>query len=160
MAVVSRKKREWLQRMRRLTQAQAVLGWSLILMLIALLGTLYLQQTSQTANVGRHVQELQESLDVYKRENALLEQRIAEAQSLEKLQAEAERLGFVPAAPDDMVYLIVPDYPPAAADVSVASLLNPPEAAPTAVPIETIREALWLAATSQIDSLIRGEASD
>lgn len=161
MAVVTRKKREWIQRVRRLTQAQAVLGWCLVLMLMALLGTLYLRQSSQTATVGRRVQELQGSLDLYKRENALLEQRIAEAQSLETLQAEAARLGFVPARPDDIVYLVVTDYPQETTAVSIETLTATPEPAPPpAAPIETIREALWRAATSQVDSLIRGEASD
>ncbi len=47
---------EALKKLPWLTEAQAALGWGIILILIALLGAIYLSQTSRIAIVGRLVQ--------------------------------------------------------------------------------------------------------
>ncbi|MEW5988211.1 MAG: hypothetical protein AB1791_16405 [Chloroflexota bacterium] len=140
------------RRFPRLSEAQAVLGWAVILVLVALLGAIYLTQTSRIAAVGRHVQFMQEELDTLKRENAALERTIAEAQSLEKLQERALALGFIRAQPEDVEYLIVPNYPagtPAA---------PPPTPTPVPQPVETMGEALWLAAREGFGGFITGES--
>jgi cell division protein FtsL len=135
-----------------LTEAQAALSWGIILALGALLGTIYLYQASRIAGVGRHVQDLQNQLDNVKRVNAELERNIAEGQSLERLQSEAERLGFVRARPEDIEYIIVPDYP-------TAINQGPPlEAAEPPLPIETVWEALVMAFESSVSNLARGES--
>ena len=136
-----------------LTEAQAALSWGILLALGALLGTIYLYQASRIASVGRHVQELQNELDDVKRVNAELEREIAEGQSLERLQSEAQRLGFVRARPEDIEYLIVPDYPTA---INQGAPLVEPETPPT--PIETVWEALTFAFQSSINNLVRGES--
>lgn len=135
-----------------LTEAQAALSWGIILALGALLGTIYLYQASRIASVGRHVQELQNDLDDVKRINAELEREIAEGQSLDRLQSEAQRLGFVTARPEDIEYLIVPDYPTA---INQSEPLEEPKPPP---PIETIWEALGLAFQSSVNDLVRGES--
>lgn len=135
-----------------LTEAQAALGWGVILALASVLGAIYLYQASNTASVGRHVQGLQVSLDNVKRVNADLERDIAEAQSLERVQSEAARLGFVRAQPESIEYLVVPDYPVA----QDAGVVVPTE--PLPVPYETIAEALWANTQSAIRGLIRGES--
>lgn len=136
-----------------LTEAQAALTWSVLLALAFLLGAIYLFQTSQIARVGRHVQELQNLLDDTKQSNARLEQEIAESQSLERLQPEAARLGFVRATPQDVEYLVIPDYP---------ALLEPETTAeltvPVAVPPKTIGEALWRVVQSGLGGFVRGES--
>ena len=108
---MARQTREQLKRLNALTEAQAALGWGVILVLAALLGTVYVSQASRIASVGRQVQILQNELTELKRQNNDLERDIAAAQALDRLQAEAVRLGFVEADPDDIEYIIVPDYP-------------------------------------------------
>ena len=161
MATTMRRTRQKSERLKRLTwlnETQVALGWGVILILIALLGAIYLNQASRIASVGRRVQVLQSELENIKRDNAALARQIAEVQSLERLQREAIRLGFVPARPADIEYIIVPDYPiapgPAIGDSAPdASVIE-------SDPPETMREAVWLAFKSGISSLIYGEASE
>jgi hypothetical protein len=135
-----------------LTEAQAVLGWGVIMILAALLGAIYLNQASRIASIGRRVQQLQFEVNELKRVNATLERQIAQGQSLERLDEAAVRLGFVRARPEDIEYLIVPNYP------VQSDLAAPVEATEPPAPIETIEEALWLALKSSVGDLIRGES--
>ncbi len=148
----ARKAREHLRRLSWLTEAQAALGWGIILVLAALLGVIYLTQSSRIATVGRRVQFLQEELNSLHRENATLERNIAEAQSLQRLEQEAIRLGFAQAGPDALEYVIVENFP--------AITPEPVEPEPTPQPpAETMSEALWLAFQNSITGLMRGESS-
>lgn len=154
----TRRKREQFKQLKRLTEAQAALGWGVILILAALLGAIYLSQTSRIAVVGRRVQNLQGQLEDLKRENGTIERQIAEAQSLARLQQEALRLGFTQARPDDIDYIIVPDYPAAAG--TTASEVTGTAVPPTTPPPETIGEVLWLTLQNSIANLVYGEASE
>lgn len=147
-----RKAREQWRRLNWLTEAQAALGWGIILILAALLGLIYLSQTSRIATIGRRVQFLQEDLDELQRINATLERKIAEAQSLERLQREALRLGFVPANPEAIEYIIVENYP-------VLPELEKPADTVLRPPPDSMGEALWLLLQSSITDLMRGESS-
>jgi cell division protein FtsL len=149
----SRKKRERAKQVKRLTEAQAVLGWSVILLLVALLGAIYLSQASSIAAVGRKVQSLQNRLEDLKRENSELERQIAEAQSLERLEEEALRLGFSQATSTEIEYVIVPNYP-----VEITAVEE--QSGMPAKPAETFEEVLWLAVKDRIGNMIYGEASD
>jgi cell division protein FtsL len=134
-----------------LTEAQAALGWGVILILLALLGAIYLNQASHIAGVGRRVQNLQIQLDNVKRQNFSLEKEIAESQSLDRLESEARRLGFRRARPQDIEYVIVPNYP-------VAAVVTTPVAPTLIEPVETLSEALWMAFKAGASNLILGEA--
>ena len=150
----SRQRREDVKRLGQLTEAQAALGWGIALVLIALLGTIYLRQTSQIATLGREVQLLQINLDNVRRENGEIERKIAEGQSLELLQAEAARMGFVPAGADDIDYIIVENYPETA-------VISQPIA--TITPVEqpaNMTEAIRWTIQSSVSSLARGEARE
>jgi cell division protein FtsL len=149
------KKAEQARRLVWLTEAQAALGWGVILILVALLGAIYLNQASRIATIGRRVQNLQIQVDNVKRENAALEREIAQAQALDRLQREAARLGFRRARPDDIEYVIVPDYP-VATPAPLPLSTRPPE--PAAGPIEQIQYALWLGVRGSLTDLMRGEA--
>ncbi|MCB9419437.1 MAG: hypothetical protein H6667_06520 [Ardenticatenaceae bacterium] len=151
----SRQKREQVKQFKRLTEAQAALGWGVILLLSTLLGVIYLSQASGIATVGLRVQNLQADLELIKRDNSALERQIAEAQSLERLQQEALRLGFVQAQADQIEYLVVPDYP-------VTPDTLEPEVTPTVSvpPAETIGDVLWLSLRSSVSRMIYGEASE
>lgn len=153
----NRRTRAQLKRLTRLTEFQAVLGWGVILVIAALLGTIFLRQSSRIANTGRQVQILQNRLIDLKRENSAFEKQIAEAQSLERLQSEVIRLGFIPAQPGDIEYVIVPNYP--VVETAVPDL-PAPDVETAVTPPATIQEALWLAINDSINYLIRGEASE
>jgi cell division protein FtsL len=145
-------KKEKRTKLVHLTEAQAALSWGVLLALAFLLGAIYLFQTSQIARVGRRVQVEQNRLDEAKQVNARLEQEIAEAQSLERLQQEAARLGFIRATPQDVEYLVIPNFPaPLESETEI-------EVTATTVPARTIGEALWLMFQSGISGLMRGES--
>ena len=135
-----------------LTEAQAALSWGAILVLAALVGAIYLFQASRIASVGRQVQVLQWELDEVNRVNGDLERDIAEAQSLDRLQQEVLRLGFVRAQPGDVDYLIIPNYPAEIKTTPSTKISATPE------PIANVGEALWTAFESSISDLFRGES--
>jgi cell division protein FtsL len=136
----------------RLTEAQAVLGWLVVLALIALLGAIYLFQTSSIASTGRMVQELQIELNDIKRTNSELERDIAEAQSLKRLQSDANKYGFIKASPENVDYLIVTDYP----QENEMSLEE--ESSQWPEPLDDIRSAVMKFVTGKVDDLVRGES--
>jgi len=156
--MMARQTREQLKRLNALTEAQAALGWGVILVLAALLGTIYVSQASRIASVGRRVQILQNELIELKRQNNDLERDIAAAQALDRLQAEAIRLGFVEANPADIEYIIVPDYPVKLEETDPLEI--PPTVTAVPPPVETVREALWLYLSDRFSDFIRGEARE
>jgi hypothetical protein len=134
----------------KMAEAQAALGWAVIILLAAVVGTIYLAQASTLAETGRRVQRAQIELSNYKRENNQLEEKIAQAQALDRLQPEAQRLGFSQPNPEALLYLVITDYPttqPAPA----------PEPTPLPEPIETVEEALFAFLRAQLATLQRGE---
>ncbi len=156
--MMARQTREQLKRLNALTEAQAALGWGVILVLAALLGTIYVNQASRIASVGRQVQILQNELTELKRQNNDLERDIAAAQALDRLQSEANRLGFVEADPSDIEYIIVPDYPVGLIETDPLEILPTVTAVPP--PAATVREALWLYLSGRFSDFIRGEARE
>jgi len=136
----------------RLSEAQAFLTWGVIMILAALVGAIYLYQASQIAGVGREVQELQYELDETKRISADLEREIAEAQSLERLQEEALRLGFVRSNPENVDYMIIPGVPTQKTSELKPEVVTEPD------PVESLREALWITFQSRIGALEQGES--
>jgi hypothetical protein len=94
-------------------------------------------------------------LDEWKRVNDDLERQIAEAQSLDRLQPEAARLGFEPAQTDEIEYIVIPGYP------LEAAVSAPPTPAPVAPAIPgTMWEAVWLALRASGNALIQGSANE
>lgn len=154
----SRQKREQLKRLSWLSEAQAVLGWGAILILVALVGAIYLNQANEIASVGRRVQDLQGTLVKLKRENSELTRKIAEAESLERLESEVRRLGFVPATAEDIEYLVITDVP-VTTRMPAALTAEPPPEAVVEMP-STMREAVWQRLLSGIDNLMVGESSE
>jgi hypothetical protein len=135
-----------------LTEAQAALSWSILLILLAMLGAVYLSQASSIAIVGRRVQVLQGEFGDIKRVNAELEREIAEAQELEPIQQRAFALGFAPAPVTNVEYVIVPNYP-----VYIESeVLETYES--ISAPPETMLEVLWLMMRQRVSALAEGEA--
>lgn len=154
---MSRQTREQHRRLSWLTEAQAAIGWGIILFLAALLGAIYVRQASRIATVGRRVQVKQIELVELKRQNAAIEQSISEAQSIERLQEAALRLGFVPADPEDIEYVVVPNYPVGAEAIVEAVTPTPPPRPP--IP-QTMSEAIWRSIRNGITGLVQGEARE
>lgn len=155
MSRSSRHTRQLARRLSKLTEVQAVMGWGLILLVIALLGVIYLNQSSRIAAVGRRVQSLQYDLSILQRENADLEREIAKSQSITRIQEEAVRMGFITAGPNDIDYLVVPEYP--------SVVLVTEEKAETSTEsssIESMKDGLWLVIESGLNELMRGESRE
>lgn len=152
----SRQAREITQRLNKLTEAQAVIGWTMIMLLVTILGVIYLNQSSQMATVGRRVQYLQYEVSVIQRENAGIEREIAQLQSLSRLQKDAEKLGFIPSTAYDMEYLRINNYPP----LLPSNPLDLGQEEAAAPPVDTTREAIWLVFSAKINDLMLGESRE
>ncbi len=103
---------------------------ALLIMLgvLALLGVIYLTQSSQATMTGQRAQDLQTRLDRLKRENAQLEYEIAVLTTPSKIAERARALGLHPATTAQTVFVTVKDYPisapkpaPATVDLTVSS---------------------------------------
>jgi cell division protein FtsL len=155
MSRSSRHTRQLARRLSKLTEVQAAVGWGLILLVIALLGVIYLNQSSRIAAVGRRVQTLQYDLSVLQRENADIEREIAQSQSILRIQEEASRMGFVTAQPGNIEYLVVPNYPSVAlvTEEEVQTSVEPSS-------IESMKGGLWLVIETGLNELMRGESRE
>ena len=151
-----REQRQKARRLGLLTDAQAALGWFIILALCALIGAVYVSQASRIAYTGRQVQIRQDELEQLKRETAALERQIAGSQSLERLESGAKQLGFVRATPENIEYIVVGNVP-ALISYKPAVETGPP---PVQAPIETVGEAVWFAVKGSVSDLVRGESSE
>ena len=156
MSKSSRQTREIARRFNKLTEVQAAVGWGLILLVIALLGVIYLNQSSKIAAVGRHVQELQLEVKATQRENSDIEREIAEAQSLERIQKEAERMGFVRAQSIYVDYLVIPPFTTMTTEQEERFV----QSQSTMLPVDTIQEALKLTVRAAINNLMEGESGE
>ena len=150
-----REKRQEARRQSVLSDAQVAIGWFVIMVLAALVGSIYVIQASRIAADGRRVQNLQAELEELKRQNAVIERGIAETQSLDRLEQEAIQLGFVRADPENIEYLLVDGYP-AEAEPAESSAEPLPEAAP----VQTIGEALGLLLQRGSNSMVKGESGE
>ncbi len=127
---------------------ETVLNWGTIralaalVGLVALLGMIYLGQSSQATVTGQRVLELQDRLEQTKRANAQIEYEIAMLTTPDKVAERARRLGFRPATVSQVIYLVVKDYP-------VAPVKSQPALDGTPAPINSW-DAWWLAALARL----------
>lgn len=152
-----REKRQEARRQSVLSDAQVALGWFVILILAALVGSIYVNQASRIASSGRRVQMLQDELDELKRRNAMVERQIAETQSLERLEEKVLQLGFTRADPESIEYVVVPGYPTESEESAEEPAIQP---VATVTPVETIGEALWLLFESGSSSMVKGKSGE
>ncbi len=78
---------------------------------LALVGLIYLGQSSQAVVTGARVLELQAELERLQRTNAELEYEIATLTTPARLAERARALGLRPATMSQTIYIVVPDYP-------------------------------------------------
>jgi hypothetical protein len=82
------------------------LGLLLLLLLLgSLVGSFYLNQASKTTAAGLEIVRLTRQRESWRQENANLAKQIAEMESLSRIQARAQELGFV--EPEAVEYLVV-----------------------------------------------------
>jgi len=90
---------------------------------VGMVAGIYLNVTSKAALAGREIQELEADISDTQRNNADLETELAELLSTENLLARAEEVGFVPASPEEVVFMSIPGYfPPAPAVMSASNV--------------------------------------
>lgn len=120
------------------------------LVLVAMVAGIYLNITVRATLAGREIQMLQSNtvndepdITDNRRINSDLETQLAGLTSVESMQQRAEALGFQPASPDDMTYVIVPGYTPRkAVDMSTPNSDQPQ--APSLLPDYTESLFDWI----------------
>lgn len=93
-------------------QLQMIGLFSLGLVLVALVASLYLIVSAQAATYGREIQQMQYDIQEFQRQNADLQSTLARLHSAAVMDARAEELGLLPATPDQIIYLKVEGYIP------------------------------------------------
>ncbi len=93
-------------------QLQMIGLFSLSLVIIALIASLYLIVSAQAATHGREIQYMQSEIQRIRRENADLESQLAALSTVAMLEQRAETMGLQPAQPDQIIYLSVDGYIP------------------------------------------------
>jgi len=93
-------------------ESRATTGMLIILVVFSLLGWIYLTQASHVATTGRRVQELEKEKARLQEGNLELMVEIARLQSVGRLAAEAEKLGFAVVVAEDAQFLFVADSSP------------------------------------------------
>lgn len=92
-------------------QMQVIAALSVGLMILLVVGGLYLAVASRAANAGRDLQRLEAAKASLLIENDRLRAQLAELRTMNRMAARALELGFVPAGPDRVEYVAVPNYP-------------------------------------------------
>jgi hypothetical protein len=87
--------------------ARTAAGLLLCILLFSLVGWLYLTQASQMATTGFHMKDTVQQIERLERQNALLRYKIAELETLPRVEARARQLGLGPMT--RMTYLVIPD---------------------------------------------------
>ena len=89
------------------------------LVAVSMVAGIYLNITVRATLVGRQIQTLQGKLIDDQRANSDQETTLAELNSVESMEKRAKALGFGPADPGDITYVVVPGYmPQTAVDMS------------------------------------------
>ena len=113
--------------------ARTLAYFAVMLVLLWLAGWLYLRQTSEVALYSHEIRALLGHKEQLRRDMIVLRADIAQAGSLQSLQAAAVEWGYtLPAASDPrrQLRLVVPVAPTAPAAAPLAATPTPPQAAP------------------------------
>jgi|WetSurMetagenome_2_1015567.scaffolds.fasta_scaffold33360_3 cell division protein FtsL len=91
------------------------------LVAVSMVAGIYLNITVRATLAGREIQLLQSKFLDDQRTNSDLETQLAGLTSVESMQKRADAMGFQPANPEDITYVVVPGYTPrVAVDMSQA----------------------------------------
>jgi len=90
---------------------KAALGLLLILVSFSLVGWLYLGQASVITSATLKIERLQHEINLVNQQNAELALEIAELESLSRIEARAQEMGFQPTNPANIRYLPINNFP-------------------------------------------------
>ena len=121
-----------LRRTRWRPQRQALALGTLGMFVAIIIGALYLAQAASTSALGRQLEEQISVRNRLEQENQRLRGQIASLQSVPRLQARAQELGFVLAGPERIEYLTVTGYNPNRSVDGEQSAMPAPTATPLA----------------------------
>jgi len=124
------------QRVTRLVQAYRQAPWRtqrlwivfflLAMVAIGMVAGLYLNVTARAALAGREVQNLENAIAMNQRLNSDLQTQTASQLSTENMARRAEALGYEPATPENVEYVVVSGYfPPQAANLASGASDSP-----------------------------------
>jgi cell division protein FtsL len=82
------------------------------LVVVSMVAGIYLNITVRATLAGREIQTLQSRFIDDQRTISDLETQLAGLTSVESMQKRAEAMGFQPATPEDITYVVVPGYTP------------------------------------------------
>lgn len=91
-------------------QLRSVGGTMLWLIVLVVIAGLYLGVNSKMANAGREIMNMEAGRAVLQRENAELYTRLAGLTSPQHMLERALAMGFRPARPDEIEYVVVEGY--------------------------------------------------
>jgi len=97
----------------------------LAVVIFAMVASLYLNITSQTAIAGREIQDLTYAISISQQGSEDLQTHLASLTSSNAMETRARALGFRPMEKDEREYLVVPGYtPPQRFELSAPSQLQ------------------------------------
>ena len=124
-------------------QLQWIGNTLLVVVVLAMVATLYLDVTAQTAIAGREIQELNAAIITSQQISADLQTQLASVTSASVMEQRAYELGYRAIKPDEMEYLVVPGY--AAPKPSILTDAPLPQMSAPTIPAEYNQSLLmWL----------------
>lgn len=111
-------------------QRQAVALATVGIIVSIIIGALYLSQAASTSTLGRQLEELIALRNELEQTNEQLRAEIAQLQSVPRLRARAQELGFELASRDEIEYLTIDGYNPNRAQI-VTRAETQPDTVPT-----------------------------
>jgi cell division protein FtsL len=97
-------------------QVQFVMYFLLLVVIIALIASLYVSVTANSSTIGRNIQAVQATMAVEEQDISRLRGNIGVLYSSQEMESRARSLGFGVPNPEDRIYIAIPGYtarPPA-----------------------------------------------
>ncbi len=94
----------------RRKQIRILGSFFLALLILAVLLVSYLIVSSRVVSLGRGIQKLKNEIDELEYENVTLQDEIASATTISKVEAMAQEQGFHPASSGEILHVVVPGY--------------------------------------------------
>lgn len=91
-------------------QLQIIGVFSLVLVIIALISSIYLNVSARAATVGRDIQDMQNQIVIQDREIEDLQSKLASILAAPNMESRAREMGFEFVDPEEIVYLAIPGY--------------------------------------------------
>lgn len=138
-------------------QLQLIGGFSLVVVVAALVAGVYLNVTARSATIGREIQRMEAVILELQRDNADLENQLGILTSIRTMQQRAEDLGFQPVNPSEVLYITMSGYT-GRQPVSLAPPPGPVTATTSSLPPEYTQTLFdWLLESAQKNILFQSQ---